>query len=268
MISFLVAIRHLVEVIPIKIVPVIVYYRYERYNEVELMIKKLTVCFLVMAIAGGCAQTPVEADKPEEPPVVEQPQKPEEETKVKKIEDYVTVEQYPLTMSIDQEEFNKEWKSSFRYDFVTVNLDSEDAQVFNDKMLAIFNECKEAVILYPEGYVQRAIFFDANCYLNDSVLSVVTRRKEFLYQAGGVAANYEVYNFDLATGNLLSNDELIEKINQSYSDLWFEEDNEKKAINFESKLFMKDNQLMTLQTVNMSQVIAVFFRNEIEVKNN
>lgn len=55
------------------------------------MMKKITTCFLVMAIAVGCSQAPVVPEKSVDPPIVEQLQKPveqekpKEETKVKKI---------------------------------------------------------------------------------------------------------------------------------------------------------------------------------------
>ena len=44
--------------------------------------KKILTSFLLMAMIAGCVQQgPTEAEKPEEPPVVEQPEKPVEQEK-------------------------------------------------------------------------------------------------------------------------------------------------------------------------------------------
>ena len=44
--------------------------------------KKILTSFLLIAMIAGCVQQgPTEAEKPEEPPVVEQPEKPVEQEK-------------------------------------------------------------------------------------------------------------------------------------------------------------------------------------------
>lgn len=116
------------------------------------MMRKTTTCFLVMAIAFGCSQAPVEPQKPIDPPiekqpsisiepekpVVEQSQKPEEETRVKKIDvskDWVHRQDGTpfesnsdigewIVVQLDQSEENEN---------IYVNVDSDDAKELNVK---------------------------------------------------------------------------------------------------------------------------------------
>lgn len=69
--------------------------------------KKIIACFLVMVLAVGCAQAPVEPEKPVKPPVIEEPQKPEqvkpeEEIDLSKIISF-TIE--PVEIELDVERY-------------------------------------------------------------------------------------------------------------------------------------------------------------------
>ena len=221
-----------------------------------------------MAIATGCAQAPVEADKPEEPPVVDQPQKPAEETKVKKIDDYVTIEENIFKTYEAQIEFNEEFQFGFRYDKIVLNFDSVDARNFNNKMNDIFENCAKNIKLDKNGEVRRANFFDEKCYLSEQVLSIVTRYQEYLFESDVLPASYQVYNFDIKTGVLLSNDELLKLLHTTYDKLSFEENNKINRVTSNSELFVVDEHLYTLQTRDRKNYTGITYRELIKVKND
>ena len=176
------------------------------------MIKKLTVCFLVMVIAVGCSQAPV----------VEQPQKPEEEIKVKKIDeskDWVVIEQEIIgDLSKDDMLFKNDWLifengNDFENWFNTIytyypvitdfyiNIDNEMTKEINKQIKEQFN-IKPTVKVGNE-------FLDHRFFISDKYLSVIVKEGTFHTGSGHKYNGPLIYNYDLVAGELMTNTELL-----------------------------------------------------------
>ena len=197
--------------------------------------KKIITSFLLMAMIAGCVQQgPMEAEKPEEPPVVEQPEKPVEQEKpeetevVKKIDeskDWIVINEIHYSdmdyaykdmkqMIVDSEytsgnELENWYNTIVTYtpeiQNFTINIDSSDAIEINRWI----QEQVQSKLIDPKTRGEHV--FKVKSFENDKVLSVIIRSCLFLPAVGWESQTY-IYNFDITTGEILKNDELLEKL--------------------------------------------------------
>ena len=204
--------------------------------------KKILTSFLLMAIIAGCVQQgPTEAEKPEEPPVVEQPEKPVEQEKpeetkyVKKIDEtkdwvyindihtsnmdfaYLNMKQAILDLEFTSGNELENWFNTIVtynpeiQDFM-INIDSHDAAEIN----SMIQEQVQLRLRDPKTKGEHV--FKVKSFENDEFLSIIVRSGLFLPSVGSQSEAY-IYNFDLLTGESLTNDELLKKLGLSYLQL-------------------------------------------------
>ncbi|PXX80074.1 lipoprotein [Dielma fastidiosa] len=203
--------------------------------------KKILTSFLLMVMIVGCVQQgPTEAEKPEEPPVVEQPEKPVEQEKpeetkyVKKIDenkDWVIVEKTEVLDLYSTEEekiFRKmlsDLVSTHSDDFTnwyntiytpnpeitlfSINIDSKDADTVNKYIKELY-ESKQTEVGHQ--------YLSYKCFFNDSILSIVVKEGSFIPGSDWKGSKF-VYNFDITNGNLISNTNLIDRYSLSIDDI-------------------------------------------------
>ena len=196
--------------------------------------KRKLASFLMMLLMVGCVQTPIEGEKPEEPPVVEQPEKPEEAKYVKKIDenkDWVYIEtEYTRDLSdvfsatYGEEQLKKDldlysdidnYTLFFDYHFpikpviqdIVINIDSEEAKDLNFRLHNDFNNYFN-LISYNDGLIQVAFH-----NVHDDILSMYLRSGKYRFGAGVNTQQILIYNFDLTTGNIIPNKELLDRLN-------------------------------------------------------
>ena len=201
------------------------------------MIKKITTCFLVMAIVAGCTQAPVEADKPEEPPVVEQPQKPMEQEKPKEetnepkeklivtrpsettiLDDgFVTVTSYLINLKIDSFNGWDEMDISKKVDMIQFDINSEDVLIFNQYMQDETDKWLSETTYFEDGenkdHWHTTAMKDIKYFIYEDVIAVVSKINRYLYVAGSANTIYEVSNFEISTGRKMSNLAILSKMN-------------------------------------------------------
>ena len=196
--------------------------------------KKILISFLLIAMTAGCVQTPSETDKPEELPVVEQPEKPVEQEKpeetkyVKKIDEtkdwvyindihtsdmdfaYLDMKQTILDSEFTSGNELENWFNTIVtytpeiQDF-TINMDSIDAENINRWI----QEQVRSKLADPKSRGEHV--FKVKAFENEEILSVLIRSCLFLPGSGWTSDTY-IYNFDLFSGKTLTNEELLEKV--------------------------------------------------------
>lgn len=202
--------------------------------------KKLLMSFLMMIMIAGCVQVPKEAEKLEDVPVIELPEKPVEQEKpketeyVKKIDrskDWVITEKteiLDLYPTEDEKVFRKmlsdlvpthsddftNWYNTIytpnpEITLFRINIDSEDAKVVNEDINELYESKQTAV-----GHQ----YLSYRCFVNDDILSIVVKEGSFIPGSDWKGSKF-VYNFDMTNGMLISNTNLIARYSLSIDDI-------------------------------------------------
>ena len=175
--------------------------------------KKILTSFLLMAMITGCVQQgPTEAEKPEEPPVVEQPEKPVEQEKPEETE-IIQVETFELTVP-EQEVQDLLGLESFVIQTPYIEKAGSDYALFNEQM----EKNKEKYfnsIRYDEKskYLIESYFVTVQHFQNDEILSLLIKEIHMGYGAGRGAPTYTSYSFDLNSDTKISQLDLLGQFN-------------------------------------------------------
>ena len=232
--------------------------------------KKILTSFLLIAMIAGCVQQgPTEAEKPEEPPVVEQPEKPVEQEKSEEtkydLDELVTIETIDISVTDFQREINDRWDFSYQLDKVQINLDSDEINQFNQQMAERYDKYVNG-LQYEGDTLRKGYFMDISAYLNKNILSLMIRDQWFLFEAGLRPANYEIIHIDLETGHILSNNELLAYLNLDKDNLYYVDNDEEVSVNDNTDLVLKDDQLYALENINLTKLKAITYREMLFVK--
>ena len=183
--------------------------------------KKILTSFLLMAMIAGCVQQgPTEAEKPEEPPVVEQPEKPVEQEKPEEIDKIISITNEPIDIQINLEQY----KNQLFIQEPALSWESEDAKKFNDEMSQLAQKCRDELTYREDGYWHTASLLNTQYYINDDILSIVIKLDRLLADAGNGPSEFMTYNFSLTTHNQLSNSEIFSIYEISNNDFQYELD--------------------------------------------
>ncbi|RHN00245.1 hypothetical protein [Dielma fastidiosa] len=190
--------------------------------------KKILISFLLIAMTTGCVQTPSETDKPEEPPVVEQPEKPVEQDKPKEIKyiekidetkDWVYIKEQEVVTKNDLE-LNPVLNQMNYYvflDWLTLPFDDAPKKEklivnINAESVSAINEDFEAGYKDPVNFI-----YEFKWFINDAMITIVNKY-------GSLAPHMlpiflEAYHIDLKSGELMSNDDLLSVYGLTSSDV-------------------------------------------------
>lgn len=118
---------------------------------------------------------------------------------------YFIYEQETYELEYEERNFSKKIRIPF------ININSKDAKDINNQLKNSFEEAKNSVKSESRtSFSYKNMTYEANVY-NDEILSVIIN--EAVQQVPGDTVNeYTVYNFDIETGKLLSNNEVLQKM--------------------------------------------------------
>lgn len=207
--------------------------------------KKILMSFLMIAMIAGCVQAPTEVEKPKETEYT--------------LDELVKIETTEVSVTDFQREIDDRWHFSYQLDKIQINLQSDEINQLNEQMAERYDKYVNE-LRYQDDTLREGHFMDASAFLNKEILSLVVRDQWFLFEAGLRPADYEIYNIDLETGHILSNEELLEYLNLNENNLFTIDNDKEREINELSELILKDNQLYTLEKVNLSEVKAITSR--------
>ena len=177
--------------------------------------------------------------------------------KVNKNEEYVYDANYEKNVS--NESYVDSFDGNIRVDeirFPYINIKSDDAKKVNTKIKKIHEEVIKSYEKRSEPY-NGSIFpgsYDVyyNVYRYDDIISVFITNRSY----GGTDVDtykYYAYNFDIKTGNLLSYDDLIERLGSFMYDVEYTSSNVKtyisRAIDIYSKNELKDYTLNSTEKI-------------------
>jgi hypothetical protein len=144
-----------------------------------------------------------------------------EEKLVKKIDkdkEYVYLaEEFEITDKGDSDTLeDAAWLKNgvFKIKQPVINIDKTNIHNINKKIEDNFVEFKNGIKydnnLYEDGkrYLTYFVTQDYNYYINNNILSFVLKIQEFVIPSSFQSPGYTVYNIDLKTGELLTNDQL------------------------------------------------------------
>ena len=115
------------------------------------------------------SKAPTEAEKPEEPPVVEQPEKPVEQEKPEEIDKIISITNEPIDIQMNLEQY----KNQLFIQEPALSWESEDAKKFNDEMSQLAQKCRDELTYREDGYWHTASLLNTQYYINDDILSIV-----------------------------------------------------------------------------------------------
>lgn len=192
--------------------------------------KKIMLCLLSLGLISGCVQQ----EQTEEPPVVVDPIKDDEQNTieyVKKVDDekdYIYLLKIKHTTSDDSEyrtltedyvfaDFDLtnlvQWMAVYYspdpiYEQIVVNMDSKDALELNQYFDDIYQEEN-----------QSSLYNEYRWFISDDILMIYQKSGTFMPYAGQSSAFHKAYYFDLNTGKMLSNDNLLEQFSIQKEDI-------------------------------------------------
>lgn len=192
--------------------------------------KKIMLCLLSLGLISGCVQQ----EQTEEPPVVVDPIKDDEQNTieyVKKVDDekdYIYLLKIKHTTSDDSEyrtltedyvfaDFDLtnlvQWMAVYYspdpiYEQIVVNMDSKDALELNQYFDDIYQEEN-----------QSSLYNEYRWFISDDILMIYQKSGTFMPYAGQASAFHKAYYFDLNTGKMLSNDNLLEQFSIQKEDI-------------------------------------------------
>ncbi|MEE0264902.1 MAG: hypothetical protein UD936_04660, partial [Acutalibacteraceae bacterium] len=102
---------------------------------------------------------------------------------------------------------------SYSYVIPKILLDSNDAQTVNDEILSKHQKYYDELDNYSTAPNLTLNEISYKASFTNGILSVCINRKM------GMGSEYDVYNFDVATGKLLTNEDFCDKIGLSYDDI-------------------------------------------------
>ncbi|HAH94368.1 MAG TPA: hypothetical protein DCM01_11345 [Dielma fastidiosa] len=178
-------------------------------------LRQLLIRCLLPALITGCAQTPSETVKPENLPVINQPEKPAEPEPFEPIDmgTILSITNEPIAIQLDGEN-----KAQLFIQEPTLLWDSNDAQRFNEEMNLLAQTCREELTYHENGDWHTASLLNTQYYVNDDILSIVVKLDRLLANAGVGPSVYRTYNFSLTSHELLSNAEVLNLVHVSADD--------------------------------------------------
>lgn len=190
--------------------------------------KKILTSFLLMAMIAGCVQQgPTEAEKPEEPPVVEQPEKPVEQEKPEEIDKIISVTNEPVNIQISVEYY----RDQLFIQEPTLSWESKDAKKFNEEMIQLAQICRDELTYHEDGSWRTASLLNTKYYVNGNILSIVVKLDRLAANTTVGPSLYQTYNFSIKTHDLVTNDELLD-VYQTSADEFQSRLNEQLNINY------------------------------------
>ncbi|MBS6169662.1 lipoprotein [Dielma fastidiosa] len=239
--------------------------------------KKILTSFLLMAMIAGCVQQgPTEAEKPEEPPVVEQPEKPVEQEKPEEYDqifnahenlenEIIKIETHRIDLK--DNDLNSVFEPVAQN--IIIDIDSDEARKVMDKINKDAETYINELTFYPDdetyqGHWRTVSFFRINYYFNNdnNVLSIVTKANRYLYETASGFSEYKVYNIDVDTGKQLNNEELLKQYLLSFDDTTSIVNDYVKKMNMCSCKDAKDSNLYCYRGFKIDNESLLFFDGE------
>lgn len=181
----------------------------------------LIVIFIVVVIASMAISKKLTTKEPENEIKNEVVQNVVEDKKVAKIEkdkDYIYQKDfYVVSESYSPEMPDEKYTTTMELPFI--NIDSADAKRLNGKFQDEFEKAKKSVKKGEDGYGLELseLKYDYSI-VEDKLISLAVDSGE-LYVPGHATLPTTIYNIDLETGELISNDVVIEKLGLTMEDL-------------------------------------------------
>ena len=195
------------------------------FGKIVKLIIVLIVVFIVVVIASMAISKQItNKDKqPAENKVTNEQiaQNVVEDNKIAKIEegtDYIyEKDKYEVNESYSPEMPDDKYTTTIQLPFI--NLDSEDAKRLNSKFQDEFEKAKKSVKKGEDGYglELKELNYTASI-IEDKLISLAVESGE-LYVPGHASLPATIYNIDLETGKLISNDVVVEKLGLTMEDL-------------------------------------------------
>ena len=191
------------------------------FGKIVKLIIVLIVVFIVVVIVSMAISKKLTTKEPENETKNEIVQNVVTDEKVAKIEenkDYIyEKDKYEISESYSPEMPNDKYTTTIQLPFI--NLDSEDAKRLNSKFQDEFEKAKKSVKKGEDGYglELKELNYTASI-IEDKLISLAVESGE-LYVPGHASLPATIYNIDLETGKLISNDVVVEKLGLTMEDL-------------------------------------------------
>lgn len=191
------------------------------FGKIVKLIIVLIVVFIVVVIVSMAISKKLTTKEPENETKNEIVQNVVTDEKVAKIEenkDYIyEKDKYEISESYSPEMPDDKYTTTIQLPFI--NLDSEDAKRLNGKFQDEFEKAKKSVKKGEDGYglELKELNYTASI-IEDKLISLAVESGE-LYVPGHASLPATIYNIDLETGKLISNDIVVEKLGLTMEDL-------------------------------------------------
>ena len=142
----------------------------------------------------------------------------EKVAKIEENKDYIyEKDKYEISESYSPEMPNDKYTTTIQLPFI--NLDSEDAKRLNGKFQDEFEKAKKSIKKGEDGYgLELSELKYQSSVVEDKLISLAVDSGE-LYVPGHADLPTTIYNIDLETGELISNDVVLEKLGLTVEDL-------------------------------------------------
>ena len=191
------------------------------FGKIVKLIIVLIVVFIVVVIVSMAISKKLTTKEPENETKNEIVQNVVTDEKVAKIEenkDYIyEKDKYEISESYSPEMPNDKYTTTIQLPFI--NLDSEDAKRLNGKFQDEFEKAKKSIKKGEDGYgLELSELKYQSSVVEDKLISLAVDSGE-LYVPGHADLPTTIYNIDLETGELISNDVVLEKLGLTVEDL-------------------------------------------------
>lgn len=190
--------------------------------------KSILMSFLMMVMIAGCVQlVPMEAEKPEDVPLVEQPEIIEkldkkltrEKIKIVELNNGAYIEYYQTTYPHNQDQlFKDDWYENTFIDYRRVGAEEiifvgfDDIKDLNQEIKLNYENCLKSITYKDDNeemYLREFDIINYDVFENDDIISIIESKTHVLYEAGSMPFQYRIFNIDKNNGKLLENSELM-----------------------------------------------------------
>lgn len=173
------------------------------------------MCCLFVLVCG-CSKTE-EKKEENKTPIVENSDT-EKTLKVDASKDYVYVSSsLEANLSKEQEAYFE--KRDKAIDTLVVNIDSEDAKKVSEELKNNAKTLESEMVNGEDGTLAKFTSLSAGAMESDHYISILVKRHPFIWQSEGVSPTYQVYVFDKENGNLISQEDMLKKLQLSDEDV-------------------------------------------------
>lgn len=123
--------------------------------------------------------------------------------------EYISVE---INEIVGYEGFGESLGSRNTIEIPKLNFDTQDAIDFNNRLSELGESCKKGLRVTDET-VSEVHFLNVDTYLNQDILSIVIKHDPFKNGVGNYYSQYQVHNFSISTGDIMTNEEIVSYLN-------------------------------------------------------